>query len=226
MAVGALPTGDAIRSNVLGNLISRGGVTQSMLPVSITFAPTVVIAAGRLRTLENDISSFHEPLLRSVREVMVPSIKRNFDDGGRPAWEPLSESTLEIRNNMGFSGSQILVRSGALRRVASQINIWTITQASAMVMDFPEKVWYGQLHQGGFGGSGGGGKAFSGGKYSKGLRAAEKSALKSMRTAASAPYPVRGIPARPFIVLQPEDEAAIEEVFVQWMGERARRAWP
>lgn len=205
----------------------RGGVTPNMLPMTILFSPTVVIAAGRVDKLGADIRSFHEPLLRSVREVMVPSIRENFNTGGRPGWEPLSEATLEVRSNYKNPNTDPLVWTGTLRRVASQINIWTITKYSAMVVDLPEKVWYGKIHQAGYGGSGtskkvatlkklGVGKA-GGIGGSQGFAHFEKG---------GGSRSISEIPARPFIMLQPEDVEAIHEVFINWLGERAKKAWP
>ena len=45
--------------------------------------------------------------------IMRESFTKNFESGGRPAWEPLSQETVDSREKMGFSGSEpILVRTG------------------------------------------------------------------------------------------------------------------
>lgn len=109
VARGALPSGAAVSSSIMSKLTTRSGVTGGMLPFSVTFTPTVAILAGRIDKLGMDIRSFKEPLTRSVRDVMTVSIRRNFDVGGRPTWEPLSETTLARRASAGFAGSDPLV---------------------------------------------------------------------------------------------------------------------
>lgn len=222
MVTGLLPTGREIRSSVMGKLTMTGGVTGNMVPFSMTFSPTLVIAAGRINKLEMDIRSFHEPLLRSVRDVLTVSIRENFNVGGRPAWEPLSEATMNIRAAYGFDSASPLVWTGNLRRVASQINIWTITQSYAVIADLPAVVWYGKIHQAGFDGSGGGKKVKLGitpGERGRNLR-------KLVGNASSGQRPVSPIPARQFVVLQPEDEDNITNIFIKWLGERVMHAWP
>jgi phage gpG-like protein len=45
--------------------------------------------------------------------IMQESFQKNFEAGGRPAWEPLAQFTVESRERLGFSGSSpILVRTG------------------------------------------------------------------------------------------------------------------
>lgn len=45
--------------------------------------------------------------------IMQESFRKNFDAGGRPAWEPLSQATVEARERLGFNGDgPILVRTG------------------------------------------------------------------------------------------------------------------
>jgi phage gpG-like protein len=39
-------------------------------------------------------------------------------------------------------------------------------------------------------------------------------------------HPVSAIPARPFLIIQPEDEQEIRFVFTEWLDERVRAAWP
>ena len=204
----------------MGNLKMTGGVTPNMLPFSATFSPTAVIAAGRIEKLSMDIRSFHEPLLRSVREVMAPSIRENFNTAGRGTWEPLSAATLQIRAKYNNANTDPLVWTGNLRRVASQINIWTITQFSAMIRDLPANVWYGKIHQAGYEG-GGSGRSAAGKSLFNIVEDARGAAIVGDKRSSVSP-----IPARPFVVFQPEDEDNITHVFLRWMSERVMAAWP
>lgn len=212
----AAPSSMAIARSLSG-LRATGGLTGANLGIDISFSPTVAIAAKRIDKLGIDIRSFHEPLKRSVQRVMAPSFQRNFDEGGRPTWEPRSEATFEIQERFGFSSGSTLIRTGLLRRTMGQLNIWRITRNTAVITDLPQKVWYGALQQGGY--SSGGFKALVnrfGGDINKALRAAER------------PDAARGIniPARPFAVLQDEDVVNIERTFFEWFEERVERAWP
>lgn len=135
-----------------------------------------------------------EPLTEAVKKVMQPSIRQNFNMGGRPEkWAPLSEDTIRARRG----DSRILVDTGDLRFVASAFFIWTITDSSATVRDLPEFVWYGKVHQAG---SKKAGKGAS--NISEGLGYVN-------------------IPARPFILFQPEDAKKIEDIFADWVARRA-----
>src|SRR6185503_20125327 len=80
--------------------------------VEVNFEPSLALLARRVDKLGADIRSFRVPLKMAIQQVVIPSIRKNFDQGGRPTWEPLSEHT--IRNRKG--GTQPLVRTGLLRR--------------------------------------------------------------------------------------------------------------
>lgn len=125
------------------------------------------------------IRSFREPLVKSVREVVIPSIRNNFAAQGRPTWEPLAPATVLAR---GASGP-ILNRTGKLLRVATQFNIWTYTRDSATITGIDSRVKYAKYHQGG----------------------------------------TSKMPARPFVLLQEEDEYMIERIFSEWVDDRLRK---
>jgi phage gpG-like protein len=216
----------AVRSVNKGLRIDRG-ITGMML-ATVDFEPTVGIVAAKIDRLGMDIRSFREPLTRSIKEVMIPSFRKNFDAGGRPSWEPLSDSTLEIRSRLG-TGTQMLKQSGRLEKAATSFNIWKVSTTSAIILRLPERVWYGKLHQAGYGGSGGSKSMKArlnqfGGDAKKALDSLldeQWDAMangKKMKSAGAAP-----IPARPFILIQDEDEDEIAEVFTQWLEERVER---
>lgn len=162
-----------------------GGLRVDSGLLAFTFQPSIGLVAKDFDKLGLDIRSFREPLKRSIQQVLAPSFRKNFDVGGRPRWQPLSSETIEIRQRLNKRGKGILIRTGTLRRVASQLNIWTITTTSAVIKDLPSRIWYGTLQQAG------------------------------TRSGTA------NIPARPFIVLQPEDYDGIEKVFAKWIDERA-----
>jgi phage gpG-like protein len=197
----------------------------------MTWEPSIGIATTRIDKLSMDIRSFKEPLTRAIREVMVPSIRKNFDVGGRPAWEPLSDETWIIRSKFGWTGGDILMLTGTLRKVASQMNIWTITQNSATIRDLPQQVWYGKVHQAGYEGQSMSKLARKlGGDMGAALKEIQNRQKIAMATgttlSGSGERHSPSIPARPFLVFQPEDEQDIQDVFMEWLEERVNRAWP
>lgn len=213
-----------------------GGLRFDKSIESFEFRPSIGIVAKRFSALAEELDNLHEPLLLSVTEVMTLSILENFMSGGRPTWEELSPVTKQMRQRNG-SGDMVLVRTGSLAEVASSVGIWSIGKTSAAVRDLPEKVWYGKVHQEGYGGD-----ATSGGNWFKKYKTAARKALGpdeddkdveklafkmfDTRLAKHGPAP-RGaskIPARPFVLFQDADIDAIELIFTEWAERKIREA--
>jgi phage gpG-like protein len=162
--------------------------------ISVDWDPSPAILAAGYFDFGISLRSYREPLKRSVQKVVAPSIKHNFEVGGRPAWLPLAEYTQEARAREGYGSARpILVRTGKLKRVAGQLNIWTIESDKAFVSQLPGAD-YGIVHQGG-----GGAGAFKG--MAGDLISGE-------------------VPARPFLLIQDDDVDRIETVFLDWARER------
>jgi phage gpG-like protein len=192
-------------------LIVTEALFQRQVSVTMGFEPSIGIMARRFDKFGLDIRSMREPLQRSVKNVVIPSIRANFDAEGRPSWEYLTEKYAARRG----SDHPILNVTGALRRVATQMNIWSIDQEKAMITDLPDNVWYGKVHQAGatFRTSG---SAFAAGGVTSQILG---------RTLGQADGGGDGeIPARPFIMLQEQDLDDIDREFNEWLGERARAA--
>lgn len=122
----------------------------------IDFSPPVLDMGNRMHFLGSSISSFKEPLRKAVKDVVIPSFETNFAVGGRPAWEPLSDYTLERRSNAG-TGSQILVEHGQLYYYATHAQAWTYDDQEGEAWIQTSKLgaaFYGEVHQwGGYAGS-------------------------------------------------------------------------
>jgi phage gpG-like protein len=192
--------------------------------VSFEFRPSIGIVAKRIDRLGLDIRSFRVPLTRAVKQVMIPSIQENFSSGGRPPWPALAEETVARKKS-----DQILIATGALRRVMGQINIWSIGPTTATIRDLPPTVKYGLVHQAG---AVGGSSSF-GAFARRVLDMSPKAGLSkgdvfdAMNIQASQERQgqvARGgtaeIPQRQFVMIQPEDEEKIVEIFSQWLNER------
>lgn len=168
--------------------------------IDMHFEPSVGILARKVDKLSASIRSFREPLKRSVKEVMIPSIRKNFDAEGRPSWAPLADATVLKRG----TAHPILNDSGALKATMGLLKIWHIDTEKAMITDLPQNVWYGKVHQAGMGAAEIFEDPVSGATHNIGEDGS--------------------IPARPFVMIQPEDEEAMERIFSLWVAERVRMA--
>lgn len=119
--------------------------------LSLEFSPSPFIMANQFDTLGVNVKSFREPLMRSIRQVMVPSIKQTFETAGRGDWNELLPHTVARREVEGYGPEPILIRSGRLKRVATQQNIWKIDgpRGEAYIDSLPDNAWYGVIHQAG-----------------------------------------------------------------------------
>lgn len=183
------------------------------------FSPAPVVLAADITRFARNLEDFRIPLGRSVRQVMSPSFVKNFDLGGRPPWEPLADFTIEMRREQGFGSGPVLVRSGALKAAAGSPNIWSINEKAAIIQGLPANVWYGMVHQEGAGGL----------KWLIAKHGAEKATQMldaSIRHAMHTGQTIKAsfnIPERPWAVIQPQDEIAIQRVFDLWLAERLAR---
>jgi phage gpG-like protein len=100
---------------------------RSTALLDIDFEPSPIIVAGQFYKFGLDIRSFRVPLERSVRDVLSPTIRQNFEAGGRPPWTPLANLTIEAKARKGAgSPSSPLMLTGQLARVAGQLNFWSV----------------------------------------------------------------------------------------------------
>lgn len=181
--------------------LKMAGQLGSGKGLDLKFTPSMAIVAGSVDKLGLDIRSFREPLKQSLKEVILPSIKKNFDVEGRPSWDPLSPFTLAQKEQ----GSGILVRSGRLKRVMGYQNNWKLTKDYLVLEDLPQSVWYGKVHQ-------------------KGIKGASHTIKNALTGKESGSFDDTGLPARPFVALQPSDRKAIESIFRHWLDMRMKRA--
>lgn len=133
--------------------------STSAAPIlELTFQPTLERVNSYLKAMALEMTTFKKPLQKCVKDVIIPSIQKNFDVGGRPSWAPYSQETLDFHKMLGESVSDsLLVKTGALKSAMGSESIWTITGNEAYIAGLPDNVWYGALHQAGYpGGSGNG----------------------------------------------------------------------
>lgn len=100
------------------------------------------VTVNKIDKFSYNIRSFREPLDRAVRQVLVPDIQDQFSSGGNPRWKELAASTKEAKKRMGLDRG-ILVRTGDLRKAATQISQWKVTSDNAYYIGLPSSVSYG-----------------------------------------------------------------------------------
>lgn len=173
----------------------------------VAIEPSIVFHTRRLEELGVGIRSFREPLEISIREVMRPSIRTNFDVGGRPKWAELAASTIAKREKKG-TGTKTLVEKGTLRKIASQRNIWDVSSTVALVRGFAllERVPYAGYQQTGTG---------------KGMKAIPMKDERGRNIFGVGD----SMPARPYLFIQEEDIEKIEQIFLEWIEMRIAKYW-
>lgn len=196
-------------------------IDDAIAGVGWKFEPSIGLVAARVDKLGLDIRSFREPLKRVIQQVMAPSFKKNFDAEGRPdSWTPLSDATLAIREREGYGDGPILDRTGALKKTMQQLNIWSVSGTAAAIRDLPQAVWYGKVHQAGYGSFAGRIKQHGGD-----AKAALIALNDEIRTGGASGHMKVAIPQRQFVMIQETDYDDIEAVFTKWLQERIDRDW-
>lgn len=97
--------------------------------------------AGDLAGFADDLSNLHGGLEKIVNEVAIPAMATNFEVGGRPAWEPLSPDTVEIKGN-----SEPLIKTGRLYGGSQARSSWDISDTEASFSG-AAGAEYGKFHQ-------------------------------------------------------------------------------
>ena len=102
------------------------------------FTPSMFSIGSAFDRLAAEFKDMSEPLRDAVTEVMIPSIRKNFEAEGRPKWAPTGPEA-------SAQHAAILYRSGQLYDAATSLDIWTIDSNVAAVTSMPTD--YGQFHQ-------------------------------------------------------------------------------
>ncbi len=121
--------------------------------MTISFVPPLPEVEAHLKAWAAKLTDFKEPLRQAIKEIVIPSMQTNFQVGGRPAWAPYSEMTIELHKLLKESmSSSLLVKSGALKDAMASESLWTVSSTEAYIAGLPSSVWYGQVHQAGYAG--------------------------------------------------------------------------
>lgn len=147
-----------------------------------------------------------KPLAYAVAKLLRASFAKNIDEGGRPKWQPLAASTLVSKALKGYP-SKPLVATGALRTAVGQRNArGNVTYVAAdgtlkVGVNLPYAKWQNNgtaPHV----------------IVPRGKKALAFSSANGKVVVKRVNHP--GIPARPFLVIQPEDYKAIRSLLKEW----------
>lgn len=164
----------------------------------------LVLNSNVINLLERDLQDLAESLRSHGRlrqlfekirdEVLIPSFRKNFEVGGRPRWEPLSQITTGlgreafIATGAGTIGGRVpLTKSGQMKRAATAKARFIIRNNEMHFGNWPEKRWFGPVHN-----------------------------LPELSELAK-------VPNRPFTLMQKEDQVAIQEITGDWVEDRVNQ---
>lgn len=113
-----------------------------MISLDISWAGRSASDFSRVFNTAAVIDNFKPVLEEVASEVVAPSIKDNFAQGGRPGWRPLAESTVRKKARQGASDpSKILVHTGALQRAATDAGNYQVTSDEMKAAPFGINYW-------------------------------------------------------------------------------------
>lgn len=84
---------------------------------------------ARVFAVAASVNDFSEVFEEIAQDIISPSIKQNFEVGGRPPWRPLADSTIQRKSAEGVPNpAKILVHSGAMETAATDHYNYQITK--------------------------------------------------------------------------------------------------
>jgi len=164
------------------------------------------------------------PVMRRIGEYLFASVQENFEQGGRYSaegswmggsrkWKPLSPVTVKRRTERGRWPGKILIQNA---RLASSLHVKADRDSAALATNVP----YGKVHQYGAKKGEFGKKTFIQ-HVREHLRrvkgSAKKTKVRAHERKITLALPWGNIPARPFMVAQPEDVRDIEDLLMSYI---------
>lgn len=113
-----------------------------MIELDISWAGRDAADFSRVFKVAAEIDNFAPALKKVATDVIAPSIKANFDAGGRPPWAPLSPVTIEKKAALGYRyPSKILVATGAMQEAATDPDNYRITSDELRAAPYGIEYW-------------------------------------------------------------------------------------
>jgi phage gpG-like protein len=159
-----------------------------------------------------------KPAMGLIGEIGVGSIQENFEVGGRPKWDTLSDITINIRKKLNKWPGRILVRSGVAGGLLGGITYRPSDEDVRLAANTPyATTQHFGAKKGSFGTVAATVKAHTR-KISQAFgRPIEPRDVKVKAHTRKMTLPWGDIPARPFMVIQDEDWEEIKETLVEFL---------
>lgn len=88
-----------------------------------------------------------QPLIKISREVLSPSISKNFAVGGRPKkWEQVGTSAYRSKKGDRAGNSSPLWVTGKMKRSAAAFARWHVARNTLTYGNFPQTSWFAVVH--------------------------------------------------------------------------------
>lgn len=121
------------------------------MPVTVFMDTRVLRAFDKdMQDLAMDLAGsnrMRQPLLKIGKEVLAPSIKRNFAVGGRPnKWAQVGTSSYRDKKGDKSGGSPPLWVTGKLKRAASSFARFKVKENELTYGYFPSSTWFAIVH--------------------------------------------------------------------------------
>jgi phage gpG-like protein len=107
-----------------------------------------------LQDLSADLAGanrMRQPLLDSAKEVLGPSINKNFQVGGRPKRWAFVSPVSQYRSSRGMEDSPPLWVTGKMKRAASAMARFKVRNNRMTYGYFPATLWFAGVHDAGAG---------------------------------------------------------------------------
>lgn len=220
---------------MLANAVTSGlKIPAIEIDPRLNFVQGAFLFASDIDKMEMGFKSWKIPLTEARDRVVIPSVRQNFEQEGRPKWTPLKASTVQNRLYMGFSRGPILERTSRLKRVATRKNIWELVSGvgregydmlSLRTTVLDQAVPYAEFHQLGAGMR----RGRIVGQIKTTISRSGKTTSKFKHREAN---PLTGgdtrsfrLVPRPFIQLTLDEEVEIYEIFFAFMDRQADKFW-
>lgn len=132
-------------------IMQGGGLKVNRFPIEIDIRPFKVnsdLLHASTFALARKLGDMNNPLVRSIKKVVIPSMLRNYFMQGRPSWQPLAESTIERRTAKG-GFVRMLIDTEKMAKMSTSWPIWKINRTEANMEALDSIVPYARYHQSG-----------------------------------------------------------------------------
>jgi phage gpG-like protein len=159
-----------------------------------------------------------KPAMGLIGEIALGSIQENFEKGGRPTWQPLSQTTINLRKKINKWPGRILVRGGVAGGLMGGITYRPSDEDVRLATNKPyATTQHFGAKKGSFGTVAATVKAHMR-KISQAFgRPIEPRDVKVKAHTRKMTLPWGDIPARPFMVIQDEDWEEIKDTLVDFL---------